>query len=212
MALSLTPVTWAPVDATGEPLTDVSVSFTPGAGLAGTGTGTFVGSDPVTCRPLNGVVAVGLVPGAYTVTITDGQQMSAFLVTVPVSSASVDLDTLLPVPGVTPAPPVLSSTVALADAPVIAVNAALGKVFTVTLGGNRALGDPSNPVDGQSAIFAVTQDATGSRLLSYGAAYEFTAALPAPVLSTAAGVTDYLGFIYSAAASRWRFLAFSPGF
>lgn len=101
---------------------------------------------------------------------------------------------------------------ALTDGSSIAINAALGNVFTVTIAGNRTLANPTNLVDGQRIIIAVKQDGTGSRLLSYGTVYAFSAALPAPTLSTAAAATDYFGFIYSAAATKLRLLAFLGGF
>lgn len=107
---------------------------------------------------------------------------------------------------------VAPAVAALTDGSSIAVNAALGNVFTVTIAGNRTLANPSNPVDGQPMTVIVKQDGTGSRLLSYGTAYEFCTALPSPTLSTSAGLSDYLGFRYSAAASKWRFLAYLPGF
>jgi hypothetical protein len=95
--LALTPVTWAPVDATGQPLQDVSVIFTPAAD-AETG-GVFVSAEPVTVRPgLNGAFAVSLVAGVYAVVITVGQQETRCAVTVPASLTAVDLGTLLPVP------------------------------------------------------------------------------------------------------------------
>jgi len=101
---------------------------------------------------------------------------------------------------------------ALTDGTTISVNAALGNVFTVTLGGNRTLGNPTNPVDGQKIIFRITQDGSGSRTLAYGTAYAFSATLPQPVLTTTAGKTDYLGFIYAASVSKWRLLALVQGF
>jgi len=101
---------------------------------------------------------------------------------------------------------------ALTDAATIVVNAALGNVFTVTLGGNRTLGNPSNPVDGQKIVVVVKQDGSGSRTLAYGTSYAFSTSLPSPTLSTAPGATDYLGFIYSAVATKWRLLAFISGF
>lgn len=96
MALSLTPVTWTPVDSTGAPLA-VSVTFT--AAADSTASGTFVSAERVTVRPGNdGTVRLSLVPGPYTVAITAGQQISQCAVTVPVSVTAVDLDTLLPTP------------------------------------------------------------------------------------------------------------------
>lgn len=94
------------------------------------------------------------------------------------------------------------AVVALADGATIAVNAALGNDFRVTLGGNRTLANPSNPRDGQRIVFQVTQDGTGSRTLSYGTAYDFGTA-GAPTLTTTASKTDLLKFVYNAAAAKW---------
>jgi hypothetical protein len=96
------------------------------------------------------------------------------------------------------------AVVALTDAATIAVNAALGNVFRVTLGGNRTLGAPTNPVDGQEVNFEITQDGTGSRTLAYASAYEFSTTIASPTLSTAAGDVDMLSFRYSAVNSKWR--------
>jgi hypothetical protein len=102
--------------------------------------------------------------------------------------------------------------VALTDASSIAVNAALGNDFRVTLGGNRTLSNPANPADGQKIIFQVTQPASGGPwTLSYGTSYLFSATLPAPVLSIGAGYTDLLGFVYNATLGKWLFVAFVGG-
>jgi hypothetical protein len=107
---------------------------------------------------------------------------------------------------------VAQPAVTLVDGASIALDASLGNTFGVTLGGNRTLANPANALDGQRIIIQVTQDSTGSRTLSYGSAYAFSSSLAAPTLSTAPGTTDYLGFIYRAAASKWEFLAFVSGF
>jgi hypothetical protein len=96
-----------------------------------------------------------------------------------------------------------TTPVVLTDAATIAVNAALSDYFRVTLGGSRTLGTPSNPADGQSITFEVIQDATGSRTLSYSAAYSFPASAPQPSLSTAANDHDFISFVYSASQSAW---------
>ena len=78
-------------------------------------------------------------------------------------------------------------TTALADAATIAVNVVLGNDFWVTLGGNRTMGAPSNPVDGQTITFELIQDGTGSRTVTWTSGtggYSFGAAT-APTLSTA---------------------------
>lgn len=106
--------------------------------------------------------------------------------------------------------------VSLTDASTVAINAALGNDLRLTMtsgvGSTRALGAPSNPVDGQRIDIMVTQDSSGSRLLTYNAAFEFSTGLPSPTLSTGANLTDILGFIYNAAKSKWFFVAFLNGF
>lgn len=108
---------------------------------------------------------------------------------------------------------VAPAVVALTDASTITLNASLGNVFAVVLAGNRTLANPTSPVgDGQKILIIVKQDATGGRTLSFGSQFEFSALLPAPVLSTAPGKSDYLGFAWSATATQWRLLAYLPGF
>jgi len=110
---------------------------------------------------------------------------------------------------VAPAGPAVFSAIpahTLTDAATILVNAATGSLFRVTLGGNRTLGAPSNPTDGQVIDFEITQDGTGSRTLAYASAYLFSTTLASPTLSTAAGDVDMLTFRYSSVASKWRCL------
>ena len=90
-----------------------------------------------------------------------------------------------------------SAVTALTDAATIAVDLSTGINFSVTLGGNRTLGNPSNTKVGQTGVIRVSQDATGSRTLAYGSNYKFAGGT-APVLSTAASKIDYLWyFVYS---------------
>ena len=77
------------------------------------------------------------------------------------------------------------AVVALTDAASIAVNAALGNDFRVTLAGNRTLANPSNPANGQVIKVHVTQDATGSRTLAYDTNYDWGTG-GAPTLTTTA--------------------------
>ena len=104
------------------------------------------------------------------------------------------------------------AVVALADAATIAVDASLGNDFRVTLGGNRAMASPINAAAGQQIIFQITQGSGGPYALSWGSGYEFSAGLPQPTLSTTAGQTDLLGFIYNAARRTWLLAAFVGGF
>ena len=104
------------------------------------------------------------------------------------------------------------AVVSLADAATIAVDASAGNDFRVTIAGNRTVANPANPSDGQQIIFQVTQGSGGSFTLTWGSGYEFSADLPQPTLSTTAGQTDLLGFIYNAAKRAWLLAAFVNGF
>jgi hypothetical protein len=80
--------------------------------------------------------------------------------------------------------------VGLTDAATIALDMSTFINGTVTLGGNRTLGNPTN-TKRQSGWIAITQDGTGSRTLAYASNWEFAGG-SAPVLSTAAGTKDVL--------------------
>lgn len=97
-----------------------------------------------------------------------------------------------------------------AFASTITVDASTGSEWHITLTGNLTLANPTNPTDGQQILFQLTQDATGSRTLTLGSAFN-----PGPLtvtLSTAANAVDYLLAKYRAAASKWDVLAFGPGY
>lgn len=66
--------------------------------------------------------------------------------------------------------------------------------FTVTLGGNRTLANPSNLTAGQSGSIFIVQDGTGSRTLAYGTQYDFIGGT-APTLSTGANAVDRIDYV-----------------
>jgi hypothetical protein len=79
----------------------------------------------------------------------------------------------------------------LTDGATITADFAVANNFSVTLGGNRTLANPSNLTAGQSGCIWITQDGTGSRTLAYGSQWDFTGGT-APTLSTAASSVDCL--------------------
>jgi hypothetical protein len=107
---------------------------------------------------------------------------------------------------------VAPAVVVLPDAATIAVDASLGNDFRVIIAGDRTMGTPANPTDGQKITFQVTQDANGPFTLTWSSGYQFSAGLPQPTLSATAGDTDLLGFIYNAVKGTWLFAAFVSGF
>ena len=80
---------------------------------------------------------------------------------------------------------------ALTDGATITPDFADSNNFSVTLGGNRTLANPTNLVAGQSGCIWITQDGTGSRTLAYGSYWDFTGGT-APTLTTTASAVDCL--------------------
>lgn len=87
----------------------------------------------------------------------------------------------------------IGSISTLTDGATITPNFALNNSFTVTLGGNRTLANPTNLVAGQSGVIIINQDGTGGRTLSYGTNYDFGGGT-APTLTTTANAQDMIAY------------------
>ena len=70
--------------------------------------------------------------------------------------------------------------------------------FTVTLGGNRTLANPTNAGAGQSGSIFVIQDGAGSRTLAFGANWKFTGG-SVPTASTDPNAIDRIDYIVKSA-------------
>lgn len=82
----------------------------------------------------------------------------------------------------------------LTDGATITPDFGANQNFTVTLGGNRTLANPTNIVAGQTGSIFVVQDATGGRTLSFGSYFKFPAGT-APTLSSGANAVDRIDYI-----------------
>ena len=87
---------------------------------------------------------------------------------------------------------------ALTDGATIAVDFNSSNNFSVTLAGNRTLGQPSNQTAGQSGSIFITQDGSGSRTLAYHADWDFPGGT-APTLTTTAAAVDRIDYVVAAA-------------
>lgn len=85
------------------------------------------------------------------------------------------------------------SVTALTDGSTITPDFAAANNFSVTLGGNRTLANPTNLTAGQSGVIVITQDGTGSRTLAYGSYFKFPGGT-APTLTTTASAVDVLAY------------------
>ena len=82
----------------------------------------------------------------------------------------------------------------LTDGATITPNFDANQNFTVTLGGNRTLANPTNVDAGQTGSIFVVQDATGGRTLSFGSYWKFAGGT-APTLSTGTNAVDRIDYI-----------------
>lgn len=76
-------------------------------------------------------------------------------------------------------------------------DASLSNVFYLVATGNFNLVNPTNLGSGGSYVWILKQDATGSRLISFGSMFKFAGGV-APTLSTSANAVDRLVAIYNA--------------
>ena len=89
---------------------------------------------------------------------------------------------------------------ALTDQATVTWDASTEDVAKVTLAGNRTLAAPTNTTTGQFISLLIIQDGTGSRTMTWNAAYEF-ASDTAPTLTTTANLGDLFVFRYN--GSKW---------
>jgi hypothetical protein len=89
---------------------------------------------------------------------------------------------------------------ALTDGSTITPDFADSNNFSVTLGGNRTMANPSNLVAGQSGSIFITQDGTGSRTLAWGSYWDFAGGT-APTLTTTAAAVDRVDYVVRSSTS-----------
>ena len=79
----------------------------------------------------------------------------------------------------------------LTDSTTVTPDFSLNQNFSLTLGGNRTLANPTSAISGQTGSIFLSQDSVGSRTLSFGSSYKFVAGT-APTLSSTAAAVDRL--------------------
>lgn len=93
-----------------------------------------------------------------------------------------------------------------------ATDASLGNYFKIAANANFTLDNPTNPTDGQRVTWQITQDGTGSRLLTLDTAFALGTDITAVTLTTGANKCDFLGAIYDSTAVKWRVVSFVKGY
>ena len=79
--------------------------------------------------------------------------------------------------------------VALTDAATVAVDLSLSNHFTLTLGGNRTLGAPTNQTAGQSGVIVITN--SGANTLAFASVWKFAGGTAPTVTASAVDVLAY---------------------
>jgi hypothetical protein len=103
-----------------------------------------------------------------------------------------------------PSPPV-----PLVEAANIATDASQGSHFRVTLTADRTLGAPSNPTDGQRALWEVLASGA-ARTLTLASVFVFpTGVTGVPQIDS--GKTTFIGCIYRASSATWNVVTISGG-
>lgn len=107
---------------------------------------------------------------------------------------------------------VTAAVVTIASGASANTNAALGNHYRLTLGGNSLLMNPTNAVDGQKMTWEITQDNTGSRILTYDSKFAFGSDLTTATLSTSGLKTDFLTAIYNSTTDKFYVVGFVKGY
>lgn len=92
------------------------------------------------------------------------------------------------------------SITALTDGATITPNFDNANNFSVTLGGNRTLANPTNLTAGQAGSIFISQDGTGSRTLAFGSYWDFAGGT-APTLTTTASAVDRIDYVVRSTTS-----------
>ena len=88
----------------------------------------------------------------------------------------------------------------LTDGATVTPDFAASNNYTLTLGGNRTIANPTNLTAGQSGSIFLVQDGTGSRTAAWGSYWNFAGGV-APVLTTAASAVDRVDYVVRSASS-----------
>lgn len=162
------------------------------------GSGTLSWASPLLAS--GGTITGALEIGTAGSLVFEGSTADGFETTLAVTDPTAD--NTITLPNATGTVPLLSlaqtftaaqrgTITALTDGTTITPDFSVTNNYSVTLGGNRTLANPTNITAGQSGAIFITQDGTGSRTLAFGSYWDFPAGT-APTLTTTANAVDLL--------------------
>jgi hypothetical protein len=106
-----------------------------------------------------------------------------------------------------------TTTVELSFNTTLVTDASSGDIFNVTLTDNTTIANPTNPVDGKSIRWRISQDSTGGWTVTLGDKFNIPSSASSPLpFSVASGVTDLVAATYHSGRDKWDIIAFVPGY
>lgn len=103
--------------------------------------------------------------------------------------------------------------VSLSYASTLNTDASAGDIFDVTLTGGATLANPTNPINGKTLRWRITQDNSGNRAVTLGNKFVIPTSATSPLpFSTAGNKTDILAATYHAGRDKWDIIAFVMGY
>lgn len=190
-----------------------------------------INASNVLQQPLSGTInnslfgTVNIVGGTIVSTLLGTNQITGGTVTAAllgtnqiqggtVANAAIGTPTLLggtiavsgTVVPVTPGAALAPTVGTLSDAPsgTIAINAQAAQIFEISMGttaGNRTLGTPANPTNGQLVVFKFKQNTNNTGTIVYPAIYRFGSS-GTPSLGTQS-TWNYTAFRYTSTDTKW---------
>lgn len=91
------------------------------------------------------------------------------------------------------------------------LDCSVAKMFDVTLTGDTVISF-SNGVDGTDVVVRLRQDATGTRLVTFGAMVRFGTDITGFTASTSASKLDYITLRYVGSSAKYDFVSSSKGY
>ncbi|NDB58014.1 hypothetical protein EB001_06170 [bacterium] len=95
----------------------------------------------------------------------------------------------------------------------INTNASSGEIFDITLTDNTTIANPTNPTNGKTIRWRISQDGVGGRTVALGNKFNIPSSATSPLpWSTGVNKMDILAATYHSGRDKWDIVAFVPGY
>jgi hypothetical protein len=106
-----------------------------------------------------------------------------------------------------------TTVVDLSYSSTINTDSSSGDIFDITLTGDATLANPTNPINGKTLRWRITQDGTGNWVVTLGNKFNAPSSASSPLpWSTTPNSMDILAATYHSGRDVWDIVAFVPGY